>query len=66
MTYASETCTNWKALEQRLAAAERRMERAMIGMSGHNHKTNELVGSRTKVRDIYRRYQPMNGLVSII
>ena len=45
MAYASETWTITKALEQRLAATPRNMERAMIGVSWQDHRTN-------KVRDI--------------
>ena len=52
MTYASETWTLTKALEQRLAAAQRNMERAMIGVSWQDHRRNEWIRSNTKVRDI--------------
>ena len=41
-----------KALERRLAAAQRNMERAMIGVSWQDHRTNEWVMKKTKVRDI--------------
>ena len=52
MTYASETWTLTKALERRLAAAQRNMERAMIGVSWQDHRTNEWIRRKTKVRDI--------------
>ena len=52
MTYASETWTLTKALERRLTAAQRTMERVMIGVSQQDHRTNEWVRSKTKVCDI--------------
>ena len=52
MTYASETWTLTKALKQRLAAAQRSMERAMIGVSWQDHRTNGWIRRKTKVRDI--------------
>ena len=52
MTYASDTWTLTKAVEWRLAAAQRNMERAMIGVSWQDHRTNEWIRSKTKVRDI--------------
>ena len=48
-------CVAWtltKALERRPAAAQRNMERAMIGVSWQDHRTNECLRSKTKVRDI--------------
>ena len=50
--YASETWTITKALEQQLAAAQRNMERAMIGVSWHDHRTNEWVRRKTMVCNI--------------
>ena len=41
-----------KAVERRLAAAQRNMEGAMIGVSWHDDRTNEWVRSKTMVRDI--------------
>ena len=52
MTYASATWTLIEALERRLAAAQRNMERAMNGVAWQDHRTNEWVRSKTKVRDI--------------
>ena len=52
MTYASETWTITKALERRPAATQRNLERAMFGVSWQDHRTNEWVRSKTKVRDI--------------
>ena len=52
MIYASETWTIAKALEQLPAVAQRHMERAMIGVSWQDHKTNEWIRRKTKVCDI--------------
>ena len=52
MTYASETWTMTKAMERRLAAAQRKMERSMIGITWEDHKTNEWIRDKTKVKDI--------------
>ena len=52
MTYASETWTLTKILERRPEAAQRNIERTMIGVSWQDHKTNEWIRSKTNVRDI--------------
>ena len=52
MSYASDIWTLAKALERRLAAAQRSMERAMIGVSWQDHRPNEWIRRKTKVRDI--------------
>ena len=52
MTCASETWTLTKALERHLAAAQRNMERAMIGVSWQDHRTSEWIRRKTKVCDI--------------
>ena len=54
MTYASETWTMSKAIEKRLAAAQRSMERSMIGVTWQDHITNEWLRNKTKVRDIIK------------
>ena len=41
-----------QSLERRLAAAQRNIERAMIGVSWQNHRKNEWIRRKTKVRDI--------------
>ena len=41
-----------QTLEGRLAAAQRNMERAMIGVSWQEHRTNEWIRRKNKVRDI--------------
>ena len=51
MTFVSETWTITKALERRLAAAQRNMERA-IGVSWQDHRTNGWMKRKTKVHDI--------------
>ena len=48
MTYASETWTLTKALERRLAATQRNMEKAMIGVPWQDHRTNEWIRRKTK------------------
>ena len=52
MTCVSETWTLTKALKRRLAAARRNMERVMSGVSWQDHRTNEWVRNKIKVRDI--------------
>ena len=53
MTYASETILDIiKALERHLAAAQKSIELAMIGLSWQDHRTNEWVRTKTKVRYI--------------
>ena len=51
MTYASDTWTLAKVLEGCLAADQRTMERAMIGVTCQDPTTNEWAKSRTKVPD---------------
>ena len=52
MTYGSETWSMTKAIQRRLASAQRSIERSMIGVSWRDHKTNEWVRNKSKVRDI--------------
>ena len=52
MTYASETWTITKALERRLTAPQRNLEKAMIGVSCQDHRTNEWIRRKTKFSDI--------------
>ena len=52
MTYASETWTLTNSLDRRLAAGQRNMKRAMIGVSWQDHSTNEWIRRKTKVRGI--------------
>ena len=70
MAYASETRTLTKALERRLAAAQRNMERAMIGVSWQDHRTNKWIRSKTMVRDIIHiikaRKWTLAGYVALI
>ena len=62
MTYASETWTLTEALEQRPAAAQRNMERAMIGVFWQDHGTNEWVRSKPKFVTSCTSLEPENGL----
>ena len=48
MSYASDSSTLTKALERRLAATQRNMEWAMIGVSWLDRRTNECVRINTK------------------
>ena len=52
MTYVPKTWTLTKTLERRLKAAQRNMARVMIGVSWQDHRVNEWVRRKTKVRDI--------------
>ena len=52
MTYTAETWTLTKALERRLAAAQRNMERAMFRVSWQDQGTNEWIRNKTNVLDI--------------
>ena len=52
MTYACETWTMTKAMKCRIAAAQRRMERSMLGISWEEHKTNEWVRNKSNIQDI--------------
>ena len=62
MIYASETGTLTKALERGLAITQRNMERAMVCESWQGHRTNNVVRSKTKVRDIMHTIKARNGL----
>ena len=52
MTYGSETWTMTKAMERKLQAAQRNMERSMLGITWSDRKTNEWIRAHTKVPDI--------------
>ena len=65
MNYASETWTITKTLEQCHAAAQRHMERTMIDVSWQEHRTYELVMSKTKLRDKCTSLKRENGLVPV-
>ena len=52
MTYASETWTTTKQMEDRLARSQRQMERKLLGLTWQDRKTNEWIRSKTKVVDI--------------
>ena len=42
------------AMERRIAATQRKMERSMLGINWEDRKKNEWIRSQTKVRDIVR------------
>ena len=54
MTYASETWTMTKAMEQKLQAAQHSMERSMLGITWVDKKTNEWIREHSKVTDILK------------
>ena len=52
MTYACETWNMTKAMERKLAATQRKMERSMLGVKWDDMKTNEWIRDQTKVKDV--------------
>ena len=54
LMYASETWVMTRRLENRLAVAQRRWERSMLGVSLLDRRTNEWVRERTGLRDVVR------------
>ena len=52
MIYGCETWNMTKAMERRIAATQRKMERSMLGVNWEDRKTNEWIRSQTKVRDL--------------
>ena len=55
LTYGAETLTITQASAQRLRVAQRAMERAMLGVSLRDKKTNEWIRQQTKVQDVMER-----------
>ncbi|KHN74308.1 Putative uncharacterized transposon-derived protein F52C9.6, partial [Toxocara canis] len=52
MTYGSETWSVIKSEKERLAVAERAMERRMLRISLRDHITNDKIRNETKVADV--------------
>ena len=52
MTYAAETWSLTTKMENKLAAAQSKMERSMLGINYKDRKTNKWVRSQTKLKDI--------------
>ena len=52
MTYGAETCTLTKQAQNKLAAAQTKMERSMLNITYKDRKTNILVRKQTNVIDI--------------
>ena len=52
MTYGSETWALTKVLTQKLASAQRSMERKIIGLTWQDMKTSKWIRSQTKCKDI--------------
>ena len=45
-------------MENKLAAAQRNMERSMLGITMRDRKTNEWISEKTKVQDILKTIKP--------
>ena len=54
ITYASETWTLTAKMENKLEAAQRNMERSMLGITMRDRKTHEWIREKTKVQDILK------------
>ena len=58
MTYGAETRTLTKQAQNKLAAAQTKMERSMLNITHKDRKTNIWVRERTTVIDVLRAYHP--------
>src|SRR5215469_3771925 len=52
ITYGAETWALTEILEEKLRVAQRRMERAMLGITIKDRRRNEWIRSQTKVKDV--------------
>ena len=59
MTYGAETCTLTKQAQNKLAAAQTKMERSMLNITYKDRKTNIWVREKTKVIDIISNVRKM-------
>ena len=59
MTYDAETWTLTKQTENKLAAAQTKMERSMLNIAYNDRKTNIWIRGRTKVIDILNNVRKM-------
>ena len=55
MTYGSETWSLTKKQRERLAVAQRDMERSMLGITRKDKKCNEWIREKTGVDDILEK-----------
>ena len=58
MTYGAETRTLTKQAQNKLPAAQTKMERSMLNITHKDRKTNIRVRERTTVIDMLRAYHP--------
>ena len=61
MTYGTETWTLTKQAQNKLAAAQTKMERSMLNITYKDRRTNILVRERTKLIDIIYTVRKLNG-----
>ena len=61
MTYGAETWSLTKHLKNKLAVAQRSMERAMLGITIKDKIRNENIRARTKVEDILCKAEKAKG-----
>jgi hypothetical protein len=59
MTYGCQTWAVTKRMQDRLKTTQRSMERAMIGITKRDHKTNEWVRQKTGIQDIIVRIKAL-------
>ena len=59
MTYGSETWSLTKKQRERLAVAQRDMERSMLGITRKDKKRNEQIREKTGVDDIMEQIDVM-------
>ena len=63
MTYGAKTCT-WaltKNRQKKLAATQRRMERSLLNITKGDKIPNEVIRSKTGVKDIIQKVQCIRG-----
>ena len=61
MTYGAETWSLTKYQKDKLAVAQRSMERLMLNITRKDKIRNEVVRSKTQVKDIIKKVQNMKG-----
>ena len=59
MTYGCQTWAVTKRMQERLQATQRSMERAMIGITKRDRKTNVWVRNQTGIQDIITRIKAL-------
>ena len=61
MTYGAKTCSLTNNQKQKLAVAQRSMERAMFSITRRDKIRNEVIRSTTKVKDIIQKAEQTKG-----